>query len=489
MDFSTIDRALFSLTRRHPPLPTDVLDLSKSLSALVSSSDAYVTNNDYISGIIALLSEGDRWEPLAVGLSLAVHCIESHASNLGDEDRGVYADGPRIPMTSSEGAASVQSITTGSPIFMLLDSLPSTIHENIEHNEPRVRSLIARTVGAYALITTGLATRYGNQADMKEKVEELQVKRREVHNAILKSLKFHFEMKVREAEIAGKDVDENGEKVSKASDGALDDTTGWRALETNLHALAGYIDGNSVSSNKGTLSYVSEQTHLFTEGHWFLEGLQYCSITHVNRHVRAASSAVLGTLVTTCMKCREYDMLLDSPFRSVIKESLNANLADNWSQVRMSGSVLCRKFVEALLTIHKEKNEEEDEEVTEFEAAVGDLVTMLLPRMCLNRFYLAQGVKLYSQDTWKIVFGGSVEQAKMSEDDGGLHSSENTRGGGGLGAVARNAAPLCRYYSKMCDADNHAVREVRNHICFSHICMIILSTHLHHWIGRVSRCC
>lgn len=170
---------------------------------------------------------------------------------------------------------------------------------NIEHNEPRVRSLIARTVGAFALITTGLATRYGNQADMREKVDELQVKRREVHDAILKSLKFHFEVKVREAEIAGKDVDENGEKVSKASDGALDDTTGWRALETNLHALAGYIDGNSASSNKGTLSYVSEQSHLFTEGHWFLEGLQYCSITHVNRHVRAASSAVLGTLVTT----------------------------------------------------------------------------------------------------------------------------------------------------------------------------------------------
>lgn len=166
-------------------------------------------------------------------------------------------------------------------------------------------------------------------------------------------------------------------------------------------------------------------------------------------------------------------MLLDSPFRSVIKESLNANLADNWSQVRMSGSVLCRKFVEALLTIHKEKNEEEDEEITEFEAAVGDLVTMLLPRMCLNRFYLAQGVELYSQDTWKIVFGGSVEQAKMSEDDEGLHSSENTRGGCGMGTVARNAAPLCRYYSKMCDADNHAVREVRIHVCFSHICIII----------------
>lgn len=471
MDFSTIERALLSLNRRHPPLPPNVIDLSKSLLSLVSSSDAYVANSEYISGIIRLVSDGERWEPLAVGLCLAVHCIESHATDLADENRGVYADGPRIPeMHASETASSVQSITSESPIFLLLDVLPSTIHENIEHSEPRVRSLIAKVVGVYALLTTGLASHMdGLPEEMKQRVSDMQIKRREVHDDILKSLKFHFEMKVREGETIGNDGEnEEGadEKVSKASDGALDDTTGWRALETNLHALAGYIDGYCVTSNTNTvtISYLSEQAHFFTVGHWFLEGLEYCSVTHINRHVRAASSAVMGILITTCMKSHDYDMLLDSPLRSVIKESLKGNLADNWSQVRMAGSVLCRKFVEALLSIHKEQHSGEDiEDVTIFEAAVGDMVTMLLPRMCLNRFYLAQGVKLYSQDTWKIVFGGNKDQVNAAEDDQGLHSSENCRGGGGMGAVARNAAPLCRYYSKMCDADNHAVREV----CFT----------------------
>ena len=76
--------------------------------------------------------------------------------------------------------------------------------------------------------------------------------------------------------------------------------------------------------------------------------------------------------------------------------------------------------------------------------------------MCLNRFYIAQGVKLYSQDTWKLIFG-----ARAHSPDEGLHSREETKGGGGMGAVARNAGHVCRYYSKMCDADNHAVREVR----------------------------
>lgn len=62
----------------------------------------------------------------------------------------------------------------------------------------------------------------------------------------------------------------------------------------------------------------------------------------------------------------------------------------------------------------------------------------LLPRMCLNRFYLAQGVKLYSQETWKILFGGGNKGPQM---------------------VAQYAGAVSRYYAKMADADNHCVRE------------------------------
>jgi hypothetical protein len=56
----------------------------------------------------------------------------------------------------------------------------------------------------------------------------------------------------------------------------------------------------------------------------------------------------------------------------------------------MSGSVLCRTFVTALLTIYKEQTTtrspiSEEEDVTVFESALGDdMVSMLLPRMCLN---------------------------------------------------------------------------------------------------------
>ena len=33
------------------------------------------------------------------------------------------------------------------------------------------------------------------------------------------------------------------------------------------------------------------------------------------------------------------------------------------------------------------------------------------------------------------------------------------RASGGIGTVSRNAAPICWYYAKMCDANNHAVQE------------------------------
>jgi hypothetical protein len=149
---------------------------------------------------------------LAVGLCLSVHCIES----FGIKD-GVYADGPRIPEMISKETDAVR-ITANSPVWELLGALPCVIDEHIEHTEPRVRSLVAKTVGAYAAIVTNLAA-CGGEGDMKGKVDELQNKRREVHDAILKSLKFHFERKVREVETAkeGATASDGGsnEKLSK----------------------------------------------------------------------------------------------------------------------------------------------------------------------------------------------------------------------------------------------------------------------------------
>lgn len=524
MDFSTVDRALTSLSRRHPPLPNEVLDLSNRLLELLSTTgDGLSENVEYAHGILRLIEVGGgsgggsdanngketaalRWEPLAVGLRLVLDYLEqrtgelpvsvNHDSEDDDEDEGtglgtggggVYAEGPRIPATVADDELKKQQQqkksscppNAKSPVFELMMALPKIVNANVEHAEPRVRSLVAQTVGAYALYATSLLNWLGSttisneeeQKQLEEAAKNVQLGRHQIHNTILHSLKTHLEMKEPSRE----------NNPGAASDGALDDTTGWRALETNLHALASYIDGCvGRAGSEGYMggSYVAEDIGLFKpdsgEGgdefdNWFLSGLQHCCVVHVNRHVRAAGAAVLGVLVKSFMRSREAshrDLLVeeDSAFRLVLKDTLRGTLEDNWSQVRMAGSVLCRRFVLALLRIHSnnsecEENEEDDEEeLTVFEYATGDLVPMLLPRMCLNRFYLAQGVKLYSQETWKLVFGTAAHSNDENEE-GGLHSSEDAKGGGGMGAVARSAAPLCRFYSKMCDADNHAVRE------------------------------
>ena len=66
--------------------------------------------------------------------------------------------------------------------------------------------------------------------------------------------------------------------------------------------------------------------------------------------------------------------------------------------------------------------------------------------MCLNRYYVAEGVKLYSQETWKIVFGDQGRQT-----------------------VAKYAKEVSEFYISQSQADNHAVREASCH-CISELC-------------------
>ena len=66
-------------------------------------------------------------------------------------------------------------------------------------------------------------------------------------------------------------------------------------------------------------------------------------------------------------------------------------MADNWSQVRLAASVAARNFLLSL------PNNE----------ARQLFFPQLLPRMCLNRYYVADGVRIYSQETWRQVAGAA----------------------------------------------------------------------------------
>ncbi|XP_050404936.1 uncharacterized protein LOC126820858 [Patella vulgata] len=192
------------------------------------------------------------------------------------------------------------------------------------------------------------------------------------------------------------------------------DTAGWKSLETWMKCLQNVIEGCGYGFNE----FVDQD----------LLDLVFSSLTHTNRFVRETGYYVCSSLVG----CGFNDTVSDSERGQHLEgnaiyqhgeqfaDYLGRGLSDNWSQVRLAGSVATRRFLTSLPS---------DERREKF-------YPILLPRMCLNRYYVAEGVRIYSQDTWKQITHGE-----------------------GRNLVERHMPSVVNYYIEQSDADNHAVRE------------------------------
>ena len=175
-------------------------------------------------------------------------------------------------------------------------------------------------------------------------------------------------------------------------------TEGWKCLETSFRALQGIMEGCGAAF----APYLTPE----------LRALIYKALLHPNRFVREACHFILGSV------CR----LLQGPELEAlgpeIANKLGLGLSDNWSQVRYAASVATRTFLLAAKPYHE------------------TVLPMVLPHICLNRYYVAEGVRLYSQETWQLVMG----------DQGRVW-------------VAKCAPTVVSYYVEQSKANNHAVRE------------------------------
>lgn len=189
---------------------------------------------------------------------------------------------------------------------------------------------------------------------------------------------------------------EGQEKRGKTSSEIFHESAGWRHLETSMAALKTLFGRNK---NTGLLNQ-----DLF-------DLLQECS-SHSNRFIRENSfyicSAVLDETLNSAPE------LIKS-----FSQLIHKGLSDNWSQVRMSSSDACRSFLFAL----------DEKKRTEF-------YSLLLPPIALNRYYIAAGVRIHNQDTWRKLFPS-----------------------GGSEYVNINISSFVAFYCKQIAADNHAVRE------------------------------
>eukprot|EP00003_Mantamonas_plastica_P006393 TRINITY_DN1519_c1_g2_i1.p1 TRINITY_DN1519_c1_g2~~TRINITY_DN1519_c1_g2_i1.p1 ORF type:complete len:707 (+),score=256.45 TRINITY_DN1519_c1_g2_i1:1841-3961(+) len=199
-------------------------------------------------------------------------------------------------------------------------------------------------------------------------------------------------------------VSPRGFLMTEKNTDLMHDTEGWKCLETSLKALQSILRGlDKLASDEIDVEMLD---------------VVFAAIVHSNRFVREIG---LFTTATICHICT-VDKLLEEADSLI--DLLSKGLSDNWSQVRFAASVAAREFL---------TNDAPDE-------LKSKAFPVLLPRMCLNRYYVAEGVRVYSQDSWKRIVGME-----------------------GRNLIAQYIDETVAYYRISCSADNHAVREAACH--------------------------
>ena len=184
------------------------------------------------------------------------------------------------------------------------------------------------------------------------------------------------------------------------------ESAGWRFLETTMKCLKCMIEGCGTSFNP----FITQD----------LLELLFSALTHTNRFVRETGFNVCASIVTCGSNAKTEKHNSVQRYGHLFAHYLGIGLADNWSQVRLASSVATRSF---LLSFSDEKEREV-------------YYPELIPRLCLNRYYIAEGVRIYSQQTWVLISGDKGKEI-----------------------VEKYISDVVAYYIKATQADNHAVRE------------------------------
>ncbi|GMH64351.1 hypothetical protein TrRE_jg1602 [Triparma retinervis] len=231
-----------------------------------------------------------------------------------------------------------------------------------EHAEPRVRTLAASL----------LEKLFNNSVDPSKLFDEILPS---VWAGIEENCDTKREVPDLKTDLA---ADPAAPKIKNVEGVALDDTSGWRNLEASLACYDNIVKGL---------------------GHSFFQ------------------QGTKDEDVTMFLNKPNLDVLVPTSTPAVL-QVLKGGLSDNWSQVRMASSVLCRAY---LFPLDPASRKQADK--------------VLIPFMILNRFYLAKGVRLYSQETWrqKVANGKEVLETHLPA--------------------------VIRHYVKVLDEDNHVVRE------------------------------
>eukprot|EP00741_Cyanophora_paradoxa_P007650 tig00001164_g7399.t1 len=162
------------------------------------------------------------------------------------------------------------------------------------------------------------------------------------------------------------------------------ESEGWRALEASMRALQHIF--------KGAGSALAPYLGPAGNGGRLLELIgRACS--HGSRFVREIGFDACDALLGAC------DAAALHHAGPVLSLRISLGLTDNWSAVRLASSRAARSFA-----IRWQSTRGSAAPATA-EQLIGGPVAVVLPSLALNRYYVAEGVRLHAAETWRLVVG------------------------------------------------------------------------------------
>ncbi|KAF4658027.1 hypothetical protein FOL47_008202, partial [Perkinsus chesapeaki] len=198
------------------------------------------------------------------------------------------------------------------------------------------------------------------------------------------------------------------------------DTEGWSSLETSMRAVQKIVlgCGKQFRGERGSLDKE------------LLDTLRLSS-AHLNRFVREYSFLALADLVTVAgREGLEADGWAE--FRDMVSW-ITRGLKDNWSQVRYASCIAARAVVNKVDTFT-------DLTLRQRLTTLPSFANMAIA-IYLNRHYVAEGVRVHAQGTWRLLVGPQ----------------------GGSWLLVENMPLVLDVLEEAMNAPNHAVREASCH--------------------------
>lgn len=345
-----------------------------------------------------LLYSQERWEPAAVFLAVARDLL-ARWLKLPDLDENADFRLKRAP-----AALFVNESAPLSDEFVRSD-VKQAVHKFMEHWEPRVRMAVARLLGSLAAYDLPWTT----SEFLPQVVESVQ-------SNLTRSPDFEetgFDALDDNISVNGMETPPQSPESTPRTPSTpyrLDDVSGWKALESSLCAIKYIVKG----SQGGFLEKREDgETFVYLDPE-LLDLMTTKSCFHINRHVRVVGLDIVTAISETAPQGfldAHHAAITDSLCKCIVR-----GLQDNWSQVRYAASISTRAF---LLKLGSEAREV--------------YFPSLVPRLCFNRYFVAERVQKHSQETWRLVMGEKGRQI-----------------------VAKYAVEIVDYYI---DMTGHCVRE------------------------------